>query len=362
MNRYKMTASLTAAAMVAVMLPGTAEASTSNFELRKKVIGLAGIANVSVTETTVTRAEFAGMLVHATPYKSTVSQTSATSVFADVPKTGEYAADIRIAAEQGWMSGYLGGLFKPDDPITLQDAVRGILALLGYTDDDFKGDQAGGRLSAYYYLDLCDEISREPAEILTKADCINLFYNLLRSDTKSGTPYCKSLGYDVTSDGEINPLTIADNAVKGPKIVTKSHNLSDYVPFAVSEANLFLNGEAATASRIKDVMQEDGYVVIYYNASAKTIWAYSESGEQSDRAVVRGEITSIYYSSSDIMTPSAVVLDGNGIQYQLTGSDLQFAFSIYGTLKVGDDVALICQVTQGADGTETYTVVDYIED
>lgn len=361
MNRCGIAVSLTAVAVVTAVMPIRAEAST-NFDLRKKVIGLAGITNVSVTETTVTRGEFASMLVNATPYKSTVTQTSNMSVFADVPKTNQYAAQIRIAVDQGWMSGYLGGVFKPDDYVTLQDGVKGVLALLGYTNSDFTGDQTGARMAKYYYLDLCDEINRETTEVLTKADCINLFYNLLRTDTTSGSAYCKTLGYDVTSDGEINPLTIADNAVKGPKVVTKSHNLSDYVPFNVSDANLFLNGAATTASQVKSVMQEDGYVIIYYNASAKTIWVYSESGDQVDRAVIRGEITSIYYNSTDIMTPSGVVLDDNGVQYKLSDSTVQFAFSIYGTLKVGDDVALICQVTENADGAQTYTVIDYIED
>lgn len=362
MNRHQIAASLAAAAVIVAAMPVTAEAST-NFELRKKVIGLSGIAAVTNMESVVTRAEFASMLVNATPYKSAVSQTSATSVFADVPKDSEYAAKIRIAVDQGWMTGYLGGNFKPDDPITLQDAIRGVLALLGYTNESFSGDQAGGRLNKYYYLELNEEITKETSEILTKADCINLFYNLLRTDTTSGSPYCKTLGYEVTSDGEINPLTIADNALKGPKVVTRSRSVWDYVPFSASEANIFLNGSPSSNSELKSVQQSDGYVVIYYNAASKTIWAYSESGdEDANRSVVRGEITSIYYSSADVLTPSAVELDSSGIQYGLNTSDLQFAFSIYGTLKVGDTVALICQVTQDSNGTETYTVLDYIED
>ena len=362
MNRHQIAASLTAAAVAVAVMPVTAEASTS-FELRKKVIGLSGIASIVNTEATVTRAEFASMLVNATPYKSAVSQTSATSVFADVPKTSEYAAKIRIAVDQGWMNGYLGGNFRPDDPITLQDAIRGVLALLGYTNDSFSGDQAGGRLNKYYYLELNEEITKEPSEILTKTDCINLFYNLLRTDTTNGSPYCKSLGYDVTSDGEVNPLTIADNALKGPKVVTRSHSVWDYVPFTAGEANIFLNGSPSSNSELKSVQQSYGYVVIYYNAQSKTIWAYSEDGDSAaNRSVVRGEITSIYYSSADVLTPSAVELDSSGIQYALNTSDLQFAFSIYGTLKVGETVALICQVTQDSNGTETYTVLDYIED
>lgn len=362
MNRHRIAATLTAAAVVTAIMPVTAEASTS-FELRKKVIGLSGIATVTNLEATVTRAEFAAMLVNATPYKSAVSQTSATSVFADVPKNSEYAAKIRIAVDQGWMNGYLGGNFRPDDPITLQDAIRGVLALLGYTNDNFSGDQAGGRLNKYYYLELNEEISKETSEILNKTDCINLFYNLLRTNTTGGSPYCKTLGYEVTSDGEVNPLTIADNALKGPKVVTRSRSIWDYVPFTAGEANIFLNGSPSNNSELKSVQQSDGYIVIYYNASSKTVWAYSESGDNdTSRSVVRGEITAIYYSSADVLTPSAVELDSSGVQYELKTSDLQFVFSIYGTLKVGDTVALICQVTQDSNGTETYTVLDYIED
>ena len=31
---------------------------------------------------------------------------------------------IRVAVEQGWMTGYLGGKFKPDENITMQEAVK----------------------------------------------------------------------------------------------------------------------------------------------------------------------------------------------------------------------------------------------
>ena len=36
------------------------------------------------------------------------------------------------------MSGYLGGKFKPEDPVLYKDAVKAILTMLGYTDDDLQ--------------------------------------------------------------------------------------------------------------------------------------------------------------------------------------------------------------------------------
>lgn len=366
MNRYKFAAYITSAAMVSMatvgMLPMTAEAST-NFDLRKKVIGLTGITGVTGTDALVTRGEFALMLVNATTYKDTVTKTSAVSVFADVPQTSEYASAIRIAVENGWMTGYLGGEFRPDNYITLQEGIRGILALLGYTNEDFTGDQNGGRLSKYYALELSEEIYRETSEVLDKKDCINLFYNLLCTKTKSGAAYCQSLGYELTNDGELNPLTIADNSLKGPKVVQKRESLDDAVPFSLSDATFYLDGSISTLETIKQAKENDGYVVIYYNTSAKTIWAYSENTNSAARRVVRGEISGIYYSSSDVLTPSGLQLDDdNSTTYNLTDSELQFAFSIYGSMQVGDNVILICQVATNANGDETFTVIDYVED
>mgnify|MGYP001644084270 FL=1 len=62
------------------------------------------------------------------------------------------------------------------------------------------------------------------------------------------------------------------------------------------------------------------------------------------------------------MTPSAVMIKGSDIQYKLSSADMQFAFSIYGSLKVGEDVVLIVEKTTSANEEETYTVVDYVFD
>ena len=48
------------------------------------------------------------MLVKASSYRENLP-TSNVSVYADVPATDPNAVYIRIAAREGWMSGYLGG-------------------------------------------------------------------------------------------------------------------------------------------------------------------------------------------------------------------------------------------------------------
>ena len=161
---------VTAGTAVASQISLTAQAADNSQDYRRKVIGIAGIIqNVSTElEAPVTRAQFAHMLVQASGYQEY-----------------SYASSIRIAAEENWMTGYLGGTFRPDQPITLREAVRGILALLGYTSSDFTGDAANSRMAQYYTLELNEEVDRQPEEILNKTDCINLFYNLLKTESKS---------------------------------------------------------------------------------------------------------------------------------------------------------------------------------
>lgn len=74
--------------------------------------------------------------------------SSSVSVFADgKPGTHPDAVYIRIAAS-GWMTGFWGGLFKPEEYITYKDAVKAALTMLGYSDEDFTGDLASSRISS----------------------------------------------------------------------------------------------------------------------------------------------------------------------------------------------------------------------
>jgi len=359
-----MITSIAAVAVATAAMPFHAYAA-SNMELRKKVIQYSGIMPTLYTEEYVSRGAFAQMLANATSYKTVATGASTTSVYADVPATHPYAAAIKIAAENGWMNGYLGGVFRPEQQITMQEAARAILALLGYTNEDFQGNQLTGRWNQFLYLDLGENIDKEQAEIMTREDCVNLFYNLLRTETKNGKAYAVTLGYEMTSDGEVNAMSIADSSLKGPKLVQSRYSISDYVPFDLNDASYYLDGEFSTLERVKQE-KNNGFVVIYYNTSSKTIWAYSSAyaGDEHNgsKVAIQGEITAVYYNSSDVMTPSTIVLDDDtSIQYKLGNSDVQFAFSIYGDFEVGDQVVLICEAASNSMGETNYTVIDYVE-
>ena len=376
--------SLAAAAAISPILSITAWAdniSTANFNLRQQVVKLTGIMEISSFRESVTRADFAKMLVKASSYRENLP-TSNVSVYADVPATDPNAVYIRIAAREGWMSGYLGGKFKPEDPVLYKDAVKAILTMLGYTDDDFTGDLVSSRISKFTYLELNEDVSRQAADEVNQTDCMNIFYNLLKTKKKdSNEIYGTILDCELNSDGEINPITILDDERKGPIMVHKNFSVSQSVPFDTEDANVFLNGVASTLSAVKSAQQQAGFAVLYYNVKSKTIWAYTTMGWDNDDnsgnnsyILLKGEIKNIYYKSTDVMTPTSVRIevdqansddsfdtsedvDSDGyLTISLDSSELQYMFSIYGDLEVGDDVVLVCN----RNGS-SYTAVDALE-
>ena len=376
--------SLAAAAAISSILSMTAWAdniSTANFNLRQQVVKLTGIMEITSFRESVTRADFAKMLVKASSYRENLP-TSNVSVYADVPATDPNAVYIRIAAREGWMNGYLGGKFKPEDPVLYKDAVKAILTMLGYTDEDFTGDLVSSRISKFNYLELNEDVSRQAADEVNQTDCMNIFYNLLKANKKdSNEIYGKILDCELNSDGEINPITILDDARKGPILVHKNFSVSQSVPFDTEDANVFLNGVASTLSAVRSAQQQAGFAVLYYNVKSKTIWAYTTMGWDKDDdsgnnsyILLKGEIKNIYYKSTDVMTPTSVRIevdktnsddsfdssedeDSDGyLTISLDSSELQYMFSIYGDLEVGDDVVLVCN----RNGS-SYTAVDALE-
>ena len=136
MRRGKIIAvSLTVCAVGAGMTVNAYAASTT-FEMRKKAVSLLGIITTSNYQANVTRGEFAELLVKASDYKEAANAAGTVSVFVDVSSKSQYSAAIRTAATNSWMSGYLGGNFKPDEGVTMRDAIKAVLGVLGYTNED----------------------------------------------------------------------------------------------------------------------------------------------------------------------------------------------------------------------------------
>ena len=129
---------LLAAVMLTGSLPAAFAASDTSDSVIEQVVKAAEImvgdssGNLNL-DSTVTRAEYAKMLVCASTSKDSVAGASNSSPFKDVPYTHWAAGYIKTAVQQGWLSGYLDGSYKPNKTVTLEEAVTGVLKLLGYS-------------------------------------------------------------------------------------------------------------------------------------------------------------------------------------------------------------------------------------
>lgn len=333
---------------------------------RNNVIQLSGIMDTKGDlSQTMTRGEFAKALVLASSYKDSAAASSIAAAN-DVPASNEYAPYIRIALRQGWMRTYLGGQFKPDEPVKMQDATKAILTLLGYTDEDFSGDLSASRLAAFNSLELNEEIGQKAlTDTLNVQECVNVFYNLLKASPKSGSGIYGSL-FELTlaSDGEIDPNDLMESSMTGPLLVRSIDELKKTIPFDVESANLYFNGYSSRYMSYDSAIRQNGWLVVYYNEGNNTVWAYGEDFGDSQYHVVKGELTKIYYEANNIVSPTSIVLDDN-TTYLLGSSEVKFMLGINGDIKLGDDVVLICQTNTGTDSDgndlDSYTVVGVIK-
>lgn len=337
--------------------------SNATQSYRDQVISVCGIAESTDPGRYVTRSEFAKMAVSASRWKDTVSAVNTVAAANDVPASESNSGYIRAALRNGLMRTRLGGNFAPTETVTLNDAVKACLTLLGYTDEDFGSDVAGGRLSMFRSLDLDDGLSAQnESDPLTERDCINLFYNLLKTNSKdSGSIYGSVLDVSLSSDGEIDATDLMETEMEGPILVKTYGQLESMLPFSMKEARLYYNGTDsgnyyAAERYYSSQIQKEGWLIVYYSEAQKTVWAYGADDGSSDLPYycVAGRLNAVYYDSANIVSPSSVSV-GNQ-EYELSGSDVKFMFSINGDIEVGDEVILIVQqnTSVSSDGTEEY--------
>lgn len=265
----------------------------------------------------VTRAEFVKMMTAASTYQDTVGSGYGSSLFKDVKSShwaGEY---IRLGVEQGWFNGYVDGTFRPDSSITLEEGCTALLRLLGYDSGSLAGSFPSAQLSKSSAIGLLDDLAAVQGQVLTRQDCVTLFYNLLTTQTSSGSVYGATLGYTITN-GEVDYSALVAAGTKGPYVASSG---SLELPFRTNNVAVYRNGSASDLSAVKQ------YDVYYYNANLRTVWLYSSR--------VSGTLTAV---SPNRAAPSSVTVAG--VSYDI-GTSAAYKLSSQGGFADGDTVTLL---------------------
>ena len=282
----------------------------------------------------VTRAQFAQMLVAASPYQDG-AEGYGSSLFKDLKGDHWASGYVRIAIEQGWMTGYVDGSFRPDQAVTLEEGCAALLKALGYDPTALKGAYPAAQLSRAGALGLLDGVSARQGGALTRQDCVDLFYNLLTAQTSAGTVYGTTLGYTITN-GQVDYSALVSSHTKGP-FVAESSALS--LPFA--PGTVYYNGAVSALSAVQP------YDVYYYNANMSTVWICHNR--------VTGTLTGLSPSAA---APTAVTVAG--VSYQLGTSEAAYQLSSQGSFQEGDMVTLLLglngEVVQAMDALENEAI------
>ena len=322
---------------VCILIPVLAlPAAAVNSNIAIQTARTMGVLTAQTTEelnAQVTRGEFSRMLTMISSYRETVNeQTQVGSLFTDVNSSTEYAPYIRIAVQQGWLTGYTDGSFRPDDPVTLETACAAALKVLGFAATDLSGAFPAAQLNKATELGLRSGLSRRQGEAMTLTDCAVLLYNTLTATNKNGSVYGNTIGLTV-SDGQVDTSTILASSLKGPFIAAAGEVLP------ITPTTVYRNGELSDSPtlNINDVY--------YYSESLNSLWIYTTKAA--------GRITAV---SPNAAAPTSVTVAG--VTYQIGSTDVAYRISSLSGGGVGQVVTLLLGMEDVAVGILTGEEVD----
>ena len=306
---------LLAVCIACTMLVMPASAGGSNTAVQAAVM-LGGLDSGQDAGAALTRGQLAKLLAAFSSYReSAAAGNTSGALFTDVAGSDPLAAPIRIAVQQGWMSGYSDGSFRPSNTVTLEEACAAVLNLLGYNVTTLNDTFPTAQLNKARELGLRSDLAAGQGDTLTIADGALLLYNALTAQTAEGETYGSTLGLTVT-DGQVDVSSVLLEDVEGPFVADGSTQLP-FEPEAI-----YRNDEVTNSASLHT------YDVYYYNVNARTLWIYTTKAA--------GRITAVSPSAS---APTSVTVAGT--EYTIGSSQAASALSSLNGGGVGQVVTLL---------------------
>lgn len=314
-----------AIALILVLIIGTVPtfADTNNnkahaVEVLRAMGVVSGDADGAIRLTQlIRRAEFSQILVNTAGLKNNPIGTLSTSVFADVKYDFWAAGAIRTVTQNGWVSGYLDGTYRPNQFITYEEVAVALLKMLGYNSQDFYGNDPQGAILKFSELELDRGIKRKAGDYINREELLMMVYNMMHTATKTGMLYGETLGYVVP----LNYARIVDQHTKGP-FVTSTGIIAEQLPFSEKNTIIYRNGRVTSFKTIRP------YDVYYYNQNIKTVWVFSQ------------KVTGIYASAMpSIASPTSVIVSGK--TYTIGASQAAYKLSNTGSFPLGTAITIL---------------------
>ena len=298
-----------------LILPASASGSNTAVQTAVTLGGLTSDQTANLAAP-LTRGALTKLMVAFSAYReSAKTQGSTGTLFSDVSSGSAYAPYVRIAVQQGWISGYTDGSFRPDNAVTLEEACTAVLKLLGYDVTTLSGTFPAAQLNKANELGLRDNLTKTQGEGMTLEDGAVLLYNALTATTAEGNVYATALGFTV-NNGVVDVSSILLSNVKGPFVA----GLGTRLPFAPTA--VYRNDTVTTDATL------NAYDVYYYNETAQTVWIYTRKAA--------GRITAVSPSAN---APTSVTVAGT--EYTIASSSVAAQLSALNGGGVGQVVTLL---------------------
>ncbi|MEH1842413.1 MAG: fasciclin domain-containing protein [Nostoc sp.] len=209
----------------------------------------------------VTRAEFAALIQKAFPNQNRVRQLSAGG-FSDVPAGYWAASAIQNAYETGFLAGYPGNVFRPNEQIQKVQAIVAVTNGLGLT---ASSTGTSSDLSTYY--NDASAIPNYAIASVTTATQSNIVVNY--PDVKQLNPQqpltraeAAALLYQaLAKQGRVQP--IASNLPASQYIVGATQTGNDIVSLAASSNSLTTLTSLLRTSGLADILQQPGPYTVF---------------------------------------------------------------------------------------------------
>lgn len=298
-----------------LILPASASGSNTAVQTAVTLGGLTSDQTANLAAP-LTRGALTKLMVAFSAYRESAKTQGSTGIlFSDVGSGSAYAPYVRIAVQQGWISGYTDGSFRPDNAVTLEEACTAVLKLLGYDVTTLSGTFPAAQLNKANELGLRDNLTKTQGEGMTLEDGAVLLYNALTATTAEGNVYASSLGFTV-NNGVVDVSSILLSNVKGPFVA----GLGTQLPFAPTA--VYRNDTMTTEATL------NAYDVYYYNETAQTVWIYTRKAA--------GRITAVAPSAN---APTSVTVAGT--EYTIASSSVAAQLSALNGGGVGQVVTLL---------------------
>lgn len=194
----KLIAGILASAILCSLIPAVlgAEEKDGDFDYASDAwelfssMGIIDEGETYVSEQEVTRNELVKYIIQLSFYSPITGETSV-SGFSDVDDSDADSGYIKAAVNAGLIHGYGDGTFRPDEPVTYNQATKMMVSLLGYgAISDLSGGYPYGYISVAEQLDIFKHVDKKSwDEYITADNMMIMLLNMAEADLADTNGY-----------------------------------------------------------------------------------------------------------------------------------------------------------------------------